>query len=197
MTKTAPTNGARGPRTGSNSEVARQWAAGRRDGMTANSMSYTGGTLYSYAMPIARRVVNDRGDVGFFLTSYGPSMTTKTKHMPPMRRAAADAGGPMFYVDRVLADTREEHTCNACAMENDIHAEIKKAFRSRVYGPERAERVELYVRDLLRYAVFVGLGYPDPETPLPILWDWFEECGGREAMAQDGRKLFESLAAVA
>lgn len=197
LTTTVQTKGTRGPRTGSNHEVAEQWAMGEREQMRGNSMSYVGGVAYSYSTPIARHVANKAGARAILITTRGYSMTTKTKHLPPIRQAAQETGLPVFNVYDESGDTRADHNTNCVAMEDVIRADILTGLRSRSYKAQVCEVVERRIRELLAYAAFVGLDtHPEADVPLGILWDWFEEHG-REDIGRKGRELFASVGLLA
>lgn len=197
LTTTALTNGTRGPRTGSNSEVADQWAAGERQEMRGNSLSYVGGVAYSYSTPIARHVTNKSGTRAILITTRRYSVTTNGKHLPPIRQAARETGLPVFNVYDESGDTRADHQTNCVAMEDVIRADIVTGLRSRSYKEQCCEVVERRIRELLAYAAFVGLdSHPSADVPLGILWDWFEEHG-RPEIGRKGRELFASVGLLA
>lgn len=192
--------GKRFPRVGSNGDVAIRWADAMFPGGESKSMSFRGATVYSYATPIARRVVNHAGNKGVLITAVGYSMTTKSKHLPPVRRAASRSGLPGFFVDNVLANTEAEHRGNVAGMACDLTALAKKGQRARLHVEwAKAEAIQ-HLESLLKYAAFVGLGWVDPQTPVPIVLDWLEERqdkAERELGAELRKMLAKAEAAAA
>lgn len=185
------------PVTGSNEKVANRWGAQRYPYGRANSMSFNGGTLRSYSTCIARRVESlATGKSAILITTRSYSATTSTKHMPPVRRAAAATGLPVFCVYDPTADARDDHQLNAVAMLDEIRARVKTSLRSKKYRDHYAAQSRLWIGDLLQYSAFVGLDlFPDPTMPFEILLDWFQDNGHAE-LAAGLRKLCEVAVAA-
>jgi hypothetical protein len=196
-TTTAPTNGKR--MSGTNGAVARAWVDGYAGGK-ANNMSNVGGTLYSYATPIGRRVLAADGRTVFYLLSDRSfSMTTKTKHLAPARHAIAMARGHMFHVLDVIDNDDATHRANRKTLLTGVAELVGKMRKARTSRDQHARFVIIDIRAALLYSALAGLtDFPDPETPALILADWLQEYADAPDLAAGLREAYTlTQAAVA
>lgn len=169
------------------------FARSRPDFGTSNFRA-SAGTLFSYAMPIARWVIRRVAEdvpavvnpVPFLLVrdkQIPTSVTTKTKHISPLvrecgRRAAFD-GLVYFAVSDVMACRVDEHKANVRYILNDAVSLATKAGKARVNKATLREAAINKVTIALWYARITGLcgfeEWPHEDTDPGVLADWFRE----------------------
>ncbi|MGZ6199170.1 MAG: hypothetical protein ACXWNL_16160 [Vulcanimicrobiaceae bacterium] len=176
------------PKVFSNSMVAHTWANQRQqEGRSHNgNFSFTGALLYSYSTVIAALTNAELDGKRIALVSSETfSMTTSSKHMPPLRRALHGLNVETFYVpyvrDVVGAEWQhaEAHKRNVEHFAQGLRDYATRAAKPFVQlysaGDTADSRVE-YMRNDLAYGLFAySRAFDVPNGPHVDLLDSLEQ----------------------
>jgi hypothetical protein len=184
-------------------EVFDKWANGLPSGRnSAGNTSFREGFAYSYAEPIARRLVNGKGTIVFLFRNRSFSPTT-SKHQAYARRAVP--GNPfVFHVAHIGASSSWEsgytlvdgfkldHKRNLKTYADSIASSAAALSKSRSHIESRLRGLRLLVEEANRYAGYFHLKtrFAVPELDLETLHERhsrYEEARAAQRAARDAR----------
>jgi hypothetical protein len=152
-----PEEGKRYRETYPGREIAHHWHRNKVPSGRASNFYFVNGTIYSYGshFPIARHVINRRGERAIFFTTRTYSNTT-ARHLSYTRRAIP-SGELVFHVHNPNADIKSEHRANLEWIKNEVMEAIDKASRARSNKPYYDGRALRLIQEGNAYAAWVGL----------------------------------------
>ena len=151
----------------SSREVFHKWAHGSQSNArnAQGNMSFQGELAYSYAEPIARRIVRRDGTIVFLFRDKSFSNTT-SKHQSHARRSVpgnpfcfdvAHVGGVSSWESDYRSGDKLDHKRNLRHYAETIATMAGELSRSRHYIDGRYRRLERYIEQANRYAALFKL----------------------------------------
>lgn len=178
-----------------NAEVAHLWAHRARASAKGSSFHFSGDSIYSYGMEIARHVVRN-GRPAVLFTRAGYSSTTST-HKGIVRDAIperiifeyADHRLPVFYVDE-LTSKKPNRLAYLRAYEREIRRSIDATTRARKYRAQHIEDALANYNAAVAMADFFGWKYSPPQDLAAQAELWPQEIATERArMEEEQRRL--------
>lgn len=180
----------------SNSEAIHVWANNPERSGRANSVSFSGGVLWSYNTAIAKHVTNERGEKAVILNKTSYSNTT-SKHQSETRYAVNHL--KRIYISHINCNTQNlkfnligDRERLIQAYEYKAAEYLAKAERARTKKADYEAAAFQHLNELKEYFAFFGIEYETPANMGELKQAAIEREAEAKKQAAEAKKAREA-----